>query len=144
MGAVEEAREVEVTDPQDLYLRELEKLNRAQVREEKREKRLGYAKLGVAFVAILAASVLLYYVKLIWLLLVPAAAFISLAVMHEHSLRQIRDRRRSINFYERGIARIQDRWSGTGATGERFLEPSHPYARDLDLFGPASLFELLC
>ncbi|HXP09869.1 MAG TPA: hypothetical protein VN828_15300, partial [Acidobacteriaceae bacterium] len=25
-----------------------------------------------------------------------------------------------------------------------FLEPSHPYARDLDLFGRASLFELLC
>src|SRR5262249_52490087 len=35
------------------------------------------------------------------------------------------------------------RWVGSGSTGERFLDPTHPYAADLDLFGPASLFELL-
>ena len=43
-----------------------------------------------------------------------------------------------------GIARLEDRWAGTGETGERFLDPAHPYARDLDIFGTASLFELLC
>src|SRR6202007_3276024 len=51
---------------------------------------------------------------------------------------------RAIRFYEQGVARLEDRWAGTGITGERFLEPSHPCARDLDLFGRASLFELLC
>ena len=39
--------------------------------------------------------------------------------------------------------RLDDRWIGTGATGERFSEPAHPYAEDLDLFGRGSLFELL-
>ena len=33
---------------------------------------------------------------------------------------------------------------GTGETGERFQSSSHPYSRDLDLFGAGSLFELLC
>ena len=33
---------------------------------------------------------------------------------------------------------------GQGKPGERFLDPAHPYARDLDMFGKASLFELLC
>src|ERR1700693_492005 len=33
---------------------------------------------------------------------------------------------------------------GTGETGDRFSDPSHPYARDLDIFGTGSLFELLC
>ena len=28
--------------------------------------------------------------------------------------------------------------------GEHYLQPDHPYARDLDLFGRGSLFELLC
>jgi DNA mismatch repair ATPase MutS len=42
------------------------------------------------------------------------------------------------------LARLNDQWAGTGETGERFLDPLHPYARDLDLFGRASLFELLC
>jgi len=36
------------------------------------------------------------------------------------------------------------RWMGTGETGEKFLSESHPYSRDLDLFGAGSLFELLC
>jgi hypothetical protein len=39
---------------------------------------------------------------------------------------------------------MEDRWSGTGESGERFLDPLHPYARDLDVFGAGSLFELLC
>ena len=33
-------------------------------------------------------------------------------------------------------------WAGGGRDGASFLE-GHAYARDLDLFGPASLFELL-
>ncbi len=45
--------------------------------------------------------------------------------------------------YRRGIARIEDRWAGTGQTGERFRDPNHVYADDLDLFGRGCLFELL-
>ena len=40
-------------------------------------------------------------------------------------------------------ARIEDRWIGTGATGERFRDSQHPYADDLDVFGPGSLFQLV-
>ena len=70
--------------------------------------------------------------------------FIVLAVLHEKVLASIGLRGRAIRFYEVGLARVQDRWAGTGETGERFLDPAHPYARDLDIFGRASLFELLC
>jgi hypothetical protein len=49
-----------------------------------------------------------------------------------------------VTYYERALARIDHRWMGTGETGERFENPSHPYSRDLDLFGVGSLFELLC
>jgi hypothetical protein len=131
-------------DPQELYKRRLEQLRSTQIREETAEKRLAYAKLAVASVTVVAALVLLYYSKFLWLLLLPAAIFLYLAVKHESRLQQIRERRRSIDFYACGIARMQDQWAGTGETGERFLEPAHPYARDLDLFGPASLFQLLC
>jgi hypothetical protein len=64
--------------------------------------------------------------------------------LHERRLQQIRARQRAIEFYERGVARLEDRWAGNGETGERFLDPAHPYARDLDIFGSNSLFELLC
>jgi hypothetical protein len=78
-----------------------------------------------------------------WLLLAPVVAFVALAVRHD---RVIRDRDRSaslVGFYERGLARIEDRWAGTGSPGERYRSDHHPCANDLDLFGPASLFELL-
>jgi hypothetical protein len=50
---------------------------------------------------------------------------------------------RRASFYRAGISRIEDRWAGTGQTGERFNDPHHVYAADLDLFGRGSLFELL-
>jgi hypothetical protein len=42
------------------------------------------------------------------------------------------------------LVRLEGRWPGTGRQGDQFLEQSHPYARDLDLFGKGGLFELLC
>jgi len=130
--------------PADHYAQQLNHLKRFQTLEQTVERRLGYAKLVVAFAAVCSALVLLYYIKFLWLLLLPAGLFVYLAIAHEGRLQRLRDRRRSIEFYERGIARINDKWAGTGETGDRFLDPAHPYARDLDLFGTASLFQLLC
>ena len=76
-------------------------------------------------------------------LLVPAAAFGVVAIFHERLLTARERARRAIRFYDRGVARLEDRWSGTGATGLAYLPADHPYAADLDLFGVGSLFELL-
>ncbi len=47
-------------------------------------------------------------------------------------------------YYERGLARVENRWAGTGFGGEQFQPFNHPYAGNLTLFGEGSLFELLC
>jgi MutS domain V len=78
-----------------------------------------------------------------WWLIVPAAAFAWLARRHDRVLRERTAAVRGIAFYERGLARLADRWTGTGETGERFRDDHHVYANDLDLFGRGSLFELL-
>jgi hypothetical protein len=142
MGADETSRGA--GGPAALYAEQLNELQRLQGVDQRAERRLGFAKLAVAFVTIAAAIVLLYFVKFLWLLLVAVGVFAWLAVLHENLLRRIRQRARAMDFHARGIARVEDRWAGTGETGERFLDPAHPYARDLDIFGPASLFELLC
>jgi hypothetical protein len=130
--------------PAEIYSHRLQELNRAQTAEQRREKRLGYAKLTVAGLTLICAALLLHHLNALELLLVPVCAFIGLAVLHEKVIQSIRARARTIAFYESGVARLNDRWAGTGEKGERFLDPAHPYARDLDLFGRASLFELLC
>lgn len=142
MDADETARGTD--GPAALYRERLRTLQSAQAADQRQERLLGYAKVAVAFGTIAAALILLYYIKFLWFLLVPAGAFAFLSVLHEKRLQEIRVRGRAIEFYERCVARIGDRWAGTGETGDRFLDPVHPYARDLDLFGKASVFELLC
>jgi len=68
--------------------------------------------------------------------------FGAIAVYHARLLQRSDRARRAAAVYERGLDRLADRWVGAARDGAAFLE-GHPYARDLDLFGRASLFELL-
>jgi hypothetical protein len=112
---------------------------------ERRHKQLGYLKLVVAAATILAFVLgLKEQIASAWWLIVPIVALAFLEKAHERVLASLKKCTRVMAFYERGLARMEDRWMGGGETGGDFLEPEHPYARDLDLFGKGSLFELLC
>ena len=78
-----------------------------------------------------------------YLLFIPAALYLALALFHERTIRDRTHAETAANFYQRGIDRIADRWPGTGETGERFRDPKHIYAEDLDLFVRGGLFQLL-
>jgi hypothetical protein len=130
--------------PADVYAHRLHELNLVQAADQRREKLLGYSKLAVAAVTLICALLFLHFLRALEFLAVPVGAFLLLAVLQEKLIRQLSIRARAIAFYERGLARLEDRWAGSGESGERFLNPLHPYARDLDLFGAGSLFELLC
>ncbi len=47
-------------------------------------------------------------------------------------------------FYCRAVRRLKDNWARNGSNGGEFHESAHAYARDLNIFGEGSLFELLC
>jgi hypothetical protein len=93
--------------------------------------------------AVLAWLALKSHIVPMWLLLIPLAAFIVLVVWHLRVIRRRTFAERAIRYYERGLARLEDRWQGTGNLGDRFRDPVHPYAEDLDLFGRGSLFDLV-
>ena len=79
-----------------------------------------------------------------WGLTLFAAGFVATMIHHERVVAKLTQAKRVVGFYESGMARLEDRWHGKGNSGVRFLDPKHPYAIDLDLFGAGSLFELLC
>ncbi len=79
-----------------------------------------------------------------WWLVPPLAGFTFLLFRHEQVIRAWHRAGRAAAFYQRGLARLDNDWRGKGHPGASFLDESHPYAADLDLFGPGSLFELLC
>jgi hypothetical protein len=78
-----------------------------------------------------------------WSIVAPVVVFAALAVRHARVLQRGERARRARRFYERGLDRIADRWMGQGRDGSRYQSAHHLYARDLDLFGPGSLYELL-
>lgn len=77
-----------------------------------------------------------------WIVL-PALAFAALVVVHDRMLARVARAVRLERFHADGLARLEHRFAGRGDAGLRYLDPAHPYARDLDLFGIGSLFELL-
>ena len=111
---------------------------------EKIHIRLGNVRLLLAVLAVfLAWASLRAHALSAWWLVAPVVAFVGIASYHSRVLRARELAERAVAFYEKGLARIEDRWAGSGETGERFDDPHHVYAGDLDLFGKGSLFQLL-
>jgi len=135
---------VETLDPLSEYLRRLEQWRAAHNRDQQAFVRIGNIRLAVVLGAAVMAWLAYQGAISGWTLLLPLAVFIALIVYHERIAVRQQFAKRGITYYERGLARLDDRWAGTGNTGERFLDGAHIYASDLDIFGKGSLFELLC
>ena len=132
-------------NPLDEYQRRLADRRARRDLAFARMQRVSASRLTVAilFVAAIWQAYTIHVVSG-WFALLPAAAFVALAVYHESLRRAWKRAKRAVTFYERGLDRLEDRWQGTGNPGNEYLREEHLYATDLDILGPASLFELLC
>ncbi len=122
----------------EAYRDRLAALKSAEGQLQRRHIQLGYVRLlfGIAVVVLLLPP------RLYVLLAIGAFGFAARA--HGDVLRRLAETRRAIAFYDHAIARLEDRWAGLRPRQTR-LDLSHSlFAQDLDLFGPGSLFELLC
>ena len=130
--------------PHTTYQRLLDERRREETALTRRADRVSTARLVTFAVgAALAWSAIFGSWMSSWWLSLPVGAFIGLVVLHDHVL-LTRDRvRRAVAWYAHGIARLEDRWTGTGVRGDRFADADHLFAQDLDLFGEGSLFQLL-
>jgi hypothetical protein len=129
--------------PDDDYLARLEARGATHAALNASDLRFSQARLA-AFGLLVLVAVLAWLQALsaIWLIL-PTVALVVLIRRHDRVIRARDATARAMAFYERGLARIEDRWMGGGSNGDRFADDHHLYANDLDLFGRGSLFELL-
>ena len=130
---------------QEEYRRRLDARREAGAVAARRERRVADARLAVFFAALvmLWMALRLHWFAWAWVA-VPPAVFVALVVVHERLRTAERRNTRAVEFYERGLSRLDGSWPGSGVGGERFLDLDHPYAADVDLFGRGSLFERLC
>jgi hypothetical protein len=131
--------------PHAEYSGRIESQRLAQSQLQRRHTEMGIAKIVIAafFVYLLIWALKYHTISIAWIF-APFVAFWALNAIHSRVLASLQKSTRIIAFYERGLARLDNRWMGAGESGDAFLDPAHPYARDLDIFGKGSLFELFC
>ena len=133
-----------MSDPKGEYSKRLDSYLQIAAAKNRVHIQIGNLKLAVVFGGLVLSYFPLarhtFSSEWIWL---PLAAYFILALIHQRVIRARTRAETAVAMYRRGIARIEDRWAGTGQAGDRFRDPAHVYADDLDLFGRGCLFELL-
>ena len=71
------------------------------------------------------------------------ASFVGLVLVHARIYASLERTAAGLRFHERGLARLDRAWERLPVTSERFRTPGHPFAADLDIFGCASVMQLL-
>ena len=128
----------------ELYAEKLRCHRETRRRRQKRVARVAYLRLLVFCVGVVVAWFVTETDRVAWpWLLLPTGAFLALLFWHGRLREALRRSERAETFFEKGLRRLDDTWAGHGHEGLSFLDPEHPYASDLDLFGKGSLFELL-
>jgi predicted ATPase len=132
-----------VTEPRAEYERRLARWRERMAALDRVNLQIAYGRLAIGitgavllWLAFVRASISPFAPLAAWL------AFGALAVIHARQLQRYERASSAERVYLRGLDRLSNQWEGAGRDGSMFLE-GHGYARDLDLFGPASLFELL-
>ena len=132
-----------VRPPLDEYAaRQRDRVATAKARERV-HIRLGNAKVAIFIAAVIYGGYSLSGNPSAIVFGAGAAIFVALSIWHELVMRALARAQAAVSYYGDGIARIEDRWMRATPSGERFRDRHHPYADDLDVFGPGSLFQLL-
>ena len=105
---------------------------------------LGYARLALVIAGIAVAWYSFYQHQVSrWWLLAIFAVFAVAARRHSAVLQRKAEAQRAIAFFDRGIARIDDRWTELPARAVKINSAGSLFGEDLDLFRHGGLFELL-
>ena len=110
---------------------------------DRRHAALGNAKVAIFILVLVYWAVTVQGNSNSALVGAAIVVFIALSIWHELVIRVLARAQAAVAFYTDGIARIEDRWVGTGKASERFRDTEHPYTDDLDVFGVGSLFDLI-
>jgi hypothetical protein len=135
---------VSETDPAAEYRRRRDARQAEVAAVERRSTQLSYARVAAFALAVGAIWAAVTHRAPGIVVAIPVTLFVALIVLHDRADRRKKRALRAVDYWERGLARIEERWVGQGEGGARFYDDAHAYARDLDLFGKGSLFELLC
>ncbi len=142
-SSLNESKKHQTAEPRIEYMRRREARLAEAARQLQRFRKIGLVRLAALGVGLVLIWFVLFRGLSPWWLVPSTIVFLVLAEVQGHISGARRRCERAAGLYDLGLARLDDRWAGQGATGERFFDAAHPYAGDVDIFGHGSLFELL-
>src|SRR5579883_2051500 len=111
-----------------------------------RASRIATVRLALAAAALVLVGVIVWARAAGWAAIALAAVvagFLSMVFAHAR-VHAARERAAAaLRFHERGLARLEHAWDRLPASSARFAPHDHPFAGDLDVFGRASLMQLV-
>jgi ABC-type multidrug transport system fused ATPase/permease subunit len=113
---------------------------------EGRSRAIGAARLVIAgaAIALIGGVVWAHLGSVAWGgLALLALGFVGLVMAHARVHEAIERSRSGLRFHERGLARLALAWDALSPASERFKSAAHPFTGDLDVFGRASLMQLV-
>ncbi len=132
-------------DPRTVYQERRAARRTARADAERRHHAIGTVRLVlVGIAALLGIGIVGGAGYSAWWIMAPLAGVVWLGFRLDRIETERSRLERAIAFYDRGLARLDDAWAGTGERGDEFADPQHLYAADLDLFGDGSVFQRLC
>jgi hypothetical protein len=131
-----------VRAPFDEYAARKRDRETAAAARERIHIHLGNAKVAIFVGTVIYGGAMLGNLSSNWISAL-AVSFVVLSIWHEFVMRALAKAKAAVTYYADGQARIDDRWMRDEPSGDRFRDRNHPYADDLDIFGPRSLFQLV-
>jgi hypothetical protein len=113
---------------------------------ERRARTIGSARLAVAAAAAGLVGGIVWggFGTVAWLALgALGVLFVALVVAHAQAEASRERALAAVRYHERGLARLAHAWDELPHRSSRFGSKEHPFATDLDVFGRASLMQLV-
>ena len=132
------------TEHRAVYDERLRQLTEAMQRLTRQDERIANARLATFVGAVVLGVVCWSSHAISWAWLsAPGGIFLALVFWHGHILESLQNVTTRQRFYQAGLQRMDQIVPADAPTGPT-ATMEHPFARDLDLFGPQALFGLLC
>lgn len=130
--------------PHSIYKKQLQQHTTTLARLEKKRSNLGWLRLAVFLVTVMVAYQVFTTAGLWGLLptVIGIGILLYLVSVDVANNAHIRNAKTLIRVNEEELEVLAHRYFDR-EDGSRFLEPEHPYANDLDIFGKASLYQWL-
>lgn len=130
--------------PEQIYLGRQSRFDRLRAEQQRANDRLSNYRLGCFLLGLVAALATYRFIRPdlgVAIGLATLALLVLLAVRHGQIRQRLRQTEALRQLNRRGLARLHGDWAAFSDTGAEFADEDHPYASDLDLFGPGSLFQ---